>query len=416
MASDRFNPLQGMSDISFPEVAAWQHLESASRQVLHRYGFQEVRTPLLERQDVFIRSLGETTDVVQKEMYTLEDRGGRRLALRPEGTAGVIRHVAGLGQDGANARLYYMGPMFRAERPQAGRKRQFHQVGVEAIGDPDPVRDAEVIALQVEVLREAGLKDVEVSLNTRGTAEDQRNVQSGLREALEPFRADLPEESRNRMDGNILRVVDAKDEASQAVLEQIPPVTTWMSTESLEYLDEVGGRLEDLKIPFSLKPRLVRGLDYYEHTIWEISHASLGAQDALAGGGRYAISMGNRTIRGVGFALGMERTLMALAAEGQAVKPSGPDLFLASLGEAAHRENLKFMQALRGQGVHVRMDLHLRNMKKQMNEANRLDASWVGIRGDAELEQGVLQLKNMDTGDQTAVPVNDVIHHLLSTS
>lgn len=314
MSSSSFQPLQGMSDIAAPEVIRWQQLESVAREILSLYAFSEIRTPLLERTDLFIRAIGDTTDVVQKEMYRFEDRGGRDISLRPEGTASVMRYIASGGPELLDGRLYYIGPMFRCERPQAGRKRQFHQLGAEALGDPSPVADAECIALQLQILSAWGLDGFQVQINTRGLPEDREQVRQGLQAALQPVRSELCEDCGRRFDTNILRTLDCKNPSCQRLLEDLPPVTEFMTEGSRSYLAEVSEYLQLLDIEADLNPRLVRGLDYYVHTVWEITHGALGAQDALCGGGRYQFELGKKVINGVGFAMGLERVLMALAA------------------------------------------------------------------------------------------------------
>jgi histidyl-tRNA synthetase len=266
---------------------------------------------------VFTRSLGETTDVVQKEIYVFE-KGGRRLCLRPEGTAGVMRHAAGLGAaETDGARWYYVGPMFRSERPQAGRKRQFHQCGVECLEPPAPLVDAEILALQVDLLRAWGLGDCEVKLNTRGEIGGQANVAAGLRAALAPREAELCEDCRRRISENVLRVLDCKNAACQAVVAALPPATDFMSPEARVYLAQVAAHLDALGVKYRIDPLLVRGLDYYEHTVWEIASTALGAQNAVAGGGRYRMQLGGRELVGVGFAIGLERVVGVLQALGR---------------------------------------------------------------------------------------------------
>ena len=402
MASGEFQPLQGMSDISAPEVYLWRMLESRARTLFAAYGYEELRTPVLEKVSVFKRSLGDTTDVVQKEMYAFTDRGGREISLRPEGTAGAIRHLAGRGEEGLNARVFYMAPMFRCERPQAGRKRQFHQVGVEATGQPQPLADAECIALQCQLLESWGLSDFKIELSTRGAAEDRQPVAEGLREALQPYRAELCADCQRRIDENVLRVIDCKNENCAAIVKQIPSPLDLMSESSRAYLDEVVNALEHMGITAEVNPRLVRGLDYYVHTVWEITHGALGAQNALAGGGRYEIAFGRKTIPGVGFAMGMERLISSLNACGITAEQFMPKggVFLVSLGIDALRENMKLARELRGQGIRCFMELSEKTMKAQMRKANRLGVDWVVIRGEDELKKGTVLLKNMETGDQ----------------
>ena len=396
-----------MSDIAAPEVRLWQRLEQVARDVMVRYGFEELRTPAVEFEAVFTRSLGETTDVVQKEMYVFE-KGGRRLCLRPEGTAGVMRHAAGLGAaETDGARWYYIGPMFRSERPQAGRKRQFHQCGVECLEPPSPLVDAEILALQVDLLRAWGLGDCEVRLNTRGEGGGQTQVAEGLRAALASREAELCDDCRRRMSENVLRVLDCKNEACQAIVATLPPSTDFMSEASRAYLAQVAGHLDALGVKYRLDPLLVRGLDYYEHTVWEIASTALGAQNAVAGGGRYRMQLGDRELVGVGFAIGLERVVGVLQALGRAealVPPLPKLVWLVGLGDEAMKQNLALMQRLRAANVVCRMAPG-GSMKSQMRAANKSGAAWAIIRGDDELTQGVAALKDMGAGTQETLPI-----------
>lgn len=414
MASTSFQPLQGMSDIVSPDISLWQMIEQRARDVFACYRFSEIRTPVLEKLDLFTHSLGDTTDVVTKEMYTLEDRGGRKLALRPEGTAGAIRCVADGGEDSTNARVFYMGPMFRCERPQAGRKRQFHQIGVEAVGTPNPLADAEVIALQVHLLAAWGLEGAKIRLNTIGLPEDRAAVLDGLRAAIRPRLKELPEEAQQRFESNVLRLLDSKDEAVQKVIAELPPVIEFMSAESRAYLETVVETLKKLEIDVAIDARLVRGLDYYVHTVWEVVHGGLGAQNALAGGGRYRIHVGGRPVDGVGFAMGVERVIAALEATGISAAQFAPKppVFIVSLGEKALGENLFLMQTLRQHGIACEMDLAGRKVQAQMRRANKCGARTVIIRGDSELEKGVFILKNMEDGLQNEVELPELMQSL----
>lgn len=417
MASASHQPIQGMSDIAAPDVALWQMIEQRAREIFARYRFSEVRTPVLEKLELFTHSLGDTTDVVTKEMYTLEDRGGRKLALRPEGTAGTIRYVASGGEETVNARIFYMGPMFRCERPQAGRKRQFHQIGLEAVGAPNPLADAEVIALQVHLLAAWGLTGARIRLNTIGLPEDRAAVLEGLRNAIRPRLHELPEEAQQRFETNVLRLLDSKDEAVQRIIADIPPVIEFMSAASRAYLDTVIETLKKLEINVAIDAGLVRGLDYYVHTVWEVVHGGLGAQNALAGGGRYRINVGGRSVDGVGFAMGVERVIAALEATGitaaQFAPP--PPVFIVSLGEAALNENLLFLQMLRQRGIACEMELSARKVQAQMRRADKAGAKTVIIRGDTELEKGTFVLKNMADGSQREAELPELMKLLTET-
>lgn len=413
MAAEELQPIQGMSDLGPPEISAWQRLESQARAVLRAYAFDEVRTPILERASTFIRSLGDTTDVVQKEMYLFEDRGGRPLAVRPEGTAGVMRYVASLGQEAQDARLYYIGPMFRCERPQAGRRRQFHQLGAEMIGPPCAAADAEALALQVHLLSAWGLKDFAISINTRGLPEDRAAVQAGLAGALAPHVERLCEDCRRRMQANILRVLDCKNETCRAIVAGLPPVTSFMAPESRAYLDEVLRMLQVLGIAVRVNPALVRGLDYYVHTVWEISHPALGAQDAIAGGGRYRIALGDRAVEGVGFAIGLERALTAVQHDVPPAPAARRQLvWMVSLGGPAFEENFRLAQTLRLRGIPCGMDTGRRSMKAQMRAADRAGASFVVLRGDSEVEKGTFMLKDMAAGSQVELAMPELLERV----
>jgi len=415
MASEEFQPIQGMSDLAEPEIRVWQKLESQARQLLHLYGFSEVRTPVVERRTVFERSLGDTTDIVQKEMYQFEDGGGRELVLRPEGTAGIIRYVAGAGQDAAAARIYYVGPMFRRERPQAGRKRQFHQFGAEAIGEPSAHADAEMIAMQVHLLRTWGLSRFKIRINTRGLAQDRIAVQQSMRDLFMPRRAELCEECQRRIDANVLRVLDCKNPKCRALVATMPPMSRFMSAESRAYLDEVLRIIHKLDLVVDVDPTLVRGLDYYQHTVWEISHPGLGAQDAVGAGGRYAINMGNREIAGVGFAMGMERILMALEAEhGRKTETTLDLVWIISMDANLLDTHLQLAQTLRMRGIACGLDVSGKSIKAQMRAANRAGAAWAILHGEQEESKGVFVLKNMASGNQEELSMPDLLQRLIA--
>jgi histidyl-tRNA synthetase len=412
MASNEFQPLQGMSDIQAPEIYLWRMMEERARAVFTSYGYDELRTPVLEKLSVFQRSLGDTTDVVKKEMYSFKP-SKHELAMRPEGTAGTMRHLAGRGEEGLSARVFYIAPMFRYERPQAGRKRQFHQVGVEATGAPNPLADAETIAMQKSLLDAWGLTGSKIQISTRGEPSDRQPVADGLRAALQPHLNDLCEDCQRRIDENVLRVIDCKNESCQKIVDQIPSAIEFMSEASRNYLDQVIQILETMGVEVTVNPKLIRGLDYYVHTVWEISHSALGAQDALAGGGRYEIALGKKAIPGVGFAVGFERAIMALEAcgiSGEQFAPAG-GVWLVSLGETAMVENMKLAADLRSKGVRCGMELENKSMKAQMRKANRSGATKVIIRGDDEIEKGTAIVKDMAEGTQEELNFEDVIRN-----
>lgn len=400
--------LQGMTDIEFPEVNIWQTLEARAREVMLQYDFREIRTPVVEMASVYLHSLGDSSEIVQKQMYAFETRGGKQVCLRPEGTAGVMRYVSGNLQELQDARLYYIGPMFRAERPQAGRKRQFHQLGVECIGPASAVQDAEVIALQDALFKAWQLEGVVFQLNTRGSAEDFPNILEGLRAELMPHQDALCEDCQQRLAQNVLRVLDCKNSDCKAVVRGLPPITTWMDPASVAYFEELLNSLDRFGVSYQVNPLLVRGLDYYQHSIWEVTSDRLGAQDALSGGGRYQMQANGKSIEGVGFGIGLERVIMALpeAVQQQFAGERKPLLVLVAQNEAAGLENLTLLRELRAAGFRARMDLSGRSMKAQMKAAGRQQARWVLIRGGEELSAGTVQLKDMESGNQTELPLN----------
>ncbi len=408
--ANEFQPLQGMSDIQAPEIYLWRMMEERARAVFSAYGYDELRTPVLEKLSVFQRSLGDTTDVVKKEMYSFKP-SKHEIAMRPEGTAGTIRHLAGRGEEGLSSRVFYIAPMFRYERPQAGRKRQFHQVGVEATGDPNPLADAECIALQKSLLDAWGLTGSKIQISTRGEPSDRKAVTNGLRQALQPHVDELCEDCQRRIDENVLRVIDCKNEGCGQIVEQIPSPIEFMSAASRAYLDQVMQALEAMGIEVTVNPKLIRGLDYYVHTVWEISHSALGAQDALAGGGRYEIALGKKAVQGVGFAVGFERTIMALEACGITAEQFAPagGVWLVSLGEPALVENMKLARELRAKGIRCGMELEAKSMKAQMRKASRCGAETVVIRGDEELAKATAVIKDMKEGSQEELSLEELL-------
>jgi histidyl-tRNA synthetase len=415
------DPIPGTSDIFPPDIRGWRVLEEEARSVFARYGYGELRTPIFERTDVFLHSVGTETDIVQKEMYTFEDRGGRSLTLRPEGTAGVMRALAGAGiPQGDERRVFYMGPMFRGERPAAGRKRQFHQVGVECVGKKAPAIDIESIAMLVDYLECIGIHDFDVLVNSRGARSDREPVAKALRGYFSDQIGSMCEDCQRRIDTNVSRILDCKQEGCRDIILGAPAMLDLLCSESADYFNEVTSGLQALGIPHIVEPRLVRGLDYYAHTVFEIVTDSIGAQSALAGGGRYEITPPGvkKPLHGVGFALGMERLLMAREAGG--VPNSADqrlDAYLVSLGPQAFIENLKLCHALRRNEIcSVMMDLEQRGMKAQMRTANRLGARLAVIRGEQELANGTVIVRDMNSSEQREVSVYDIVAEVTDVS
>ena len=335
----RNTPPPGTSDIYPEEAASWLLLENTARKIFSLYGYGEIRTPVFEYTEVFKRGLGDETEVVKKEMYTFEDRGGRSLTLRPEGTAGVMRSLSGTeAMNGVEQRMFYMGPMFRGERPSAGRRRQFHQIGVENAGKVAPELDAECISMLCHYLNEIDITGFHLMINTRGVAEDRKPAELALKEHFKAHIDSMCEDCRERLERNVWRILDCKSEECQKFIEEAPDAASLFGQNSKDYFKRVCDTLNAMGIAFTVEPRLVRGLDYYVHTVFELTHPGLGGQNAIAGGGRYELTVPglNRPIQGVGFAAGMERLLIVRnALQVQEPTVAIPDVFLVSLGEKA---------------------------------------------------------------------------------
>ncbi len=411
----KMEPVPGTSDIWLPETSEWVLLENAAREVFARYGYGEVRTPVFERTDLFVRGIGDETEVVQKEMYTFEDRGGRSLTLRPEGTAGVMRAIANQGiAEGDEKRVFYIGPMFRGERPAAGRKRQFHQVGVEAVGRNTPAMDAENIAMLMDYLRVIDVRETRLLLNSRGTAADRVHISESLRDFFGPHQESLCGDCQRRLATNVWRVLDCKNPACGEVVNSAPAIPDLLSPASREFFDDVCRLLTAVDVPFEVAPRLVRGLDYYEHTVFEVTCEGehLGAQNAVAGGGRYRIALpgSNKPVSGVGFAAGLERLLLArgrcIGAEAAGIGPV--DAYVAVLGDTALSAGMALAQQLRGSGWRVVCEVEGRSLKAQMRTANKLNAGVAVIIGEAELAKGTAMCKQMTGDRQDEVAVTDI--------
>lgn len=416
----RFSPPPGTSDITPAEVAEWRFLENTARDVFELYGYGEIRTPVFEYTEVFERGLGDQTEVVQKEMYTFEDRGGRSLTLRPEGTAGVMRSLAETDvMNGVEQRVFYIGPMFRGERPAAGRRRQFHQIGAENVGRAHPRLDAEVIAMYTHYLEKVGITGTKLLINTRGEQRDRDAGAQLLREYFAPVIAQMCPDCQQRFQKNIWRILDCKCKECQDLINNAPNVTTAFTDETKLYFKDVCDCLDALGVDYQIAPRLVRGLDYYAHTVFEWVHDGLGAQSAVAGGGRYEIHLqgSNKPVIGVGFASGIERLIMireALQCK-RAEKNTPAPVILIPLGEAAEKTLWNTLSDLRNAGIPAHMEPESgKSMKSQMRTANRLTASYAVICGDAEIENKQFVIKNMANSEQITCPSDALIAHLQS--
>jgi histidyl-tRNA synthetase len=403
---------RGTRDIFAPEIYYWQHLELIARQILNQAGYEEIRTPLFEATELFARGIGEATDIVGKEMYTFQDRGDRSLTLRPEGTAGAVRAYIEHNLKAQNnvQRLWYTGAMFRYERPQAGRQRQFHQLGIEVLGSEDPRVDAEVIAIAIQFLQKLGLDDLVVDLNSVGSSEDRINYRAALVEYFSPFEQDLDADSRDRLTRNPLRILDSKDPKTQEICQAAPSILEYLSVESQTHFEAVQLLLQDLAIPFRLNSRLVRGLDYYTRTAFEIQSNLLGAQSAVCGGGRYdrlVTELGGSDTPAVGWAIGLERLVILLEKlneklsekEGNKFLPS-IDFYLVSRGNLAERRSLLLAKNLRELGFSLELDVTGSKFDKQLKRANSRRAIAAIILGESEVENNQFQIKWLQTGEQ----------------
>ncbi|MCA1688016.1 MAG: histidine--tRNA ligase [Actinobacteria bacterium] len=396
-----------------PEL--WAFVEGEARDFFRRYNYSEVRTPVFEEAQLFVRSVGETSDIVRKEMFVFEDKGGRELALRPEGTAGVVRSYVehGLYKQAQPLKLFYVGPMFRHERQQKGRYRQHTQIGVEALGSADPLVDVEVISLLYGLHQAVGVKDELVYLNNLGDMETRRAYIPELRTFLQRHRDELDPDSVARLETNPLRTFDSKDENTRALLAEAPTIGNFLSPEAHSHLAAVKEGLGALGIPYEIDERLVRGLDYYTMTVFEAKSGALGAQDTVGAGGRYnglVSELGGPDVAGIGFGSGIERILLAAASH---EAPTSIDVFFVTLTPGARLQAMRLASALRSEGVACDLDYAERSTKGQFRQADRSGAAYAAILGEDELERGVCTVRDMSSGEERTVSVVDGAKELL---
>jgi histidyl-tRNA synthetase len=405
--------IRGTRDILPDEIGYWQQVESVARAILQRAAFKEIRTPIFEQTNLFERGIGEATDIVGKEMYTFLDKGDRSITLRPEGTAGVVRSYIehGLHAQGGVQRLWYIGPMFRYERPQAGRQRQFHQLGLELLGSGDVRADVESIALAVDILKAVGLGELLLEMNSLGTREDRVQYRAALVDYLTPYKADLDPDSQDRLTRNPLRILDTKVEKTQAILADAPLLGNSLSSESQARFEQVKELLSDLGIAYKVNPKLVRGLDYYSHTAFEFQSVQFGT---VGGGGRYdslVAELGGPETPAIGWAIGLER-LIGLLQQLQPQRDDHTDFYLVSRGTKAEAQALKVAQQLRQAGFKTELDLSGSAFGKQFKRADRTGAAACLILGDAEAETQKVQLKWLGTGEQLEIRQTDLANKL----
>ena len=407
----QFSLPRGTSDILPSEVTQWQDLEVKARRILATYNFAEIRTPIFEQTSLFKRSLGQTSDVVNKQLLELVSPDKEEgYALRPEGTASVARSYIenSMDRQGGISKLFYIGAMFRGERPQKGRLRQFHQIGVEVIGanTATPYLDAEVITLNVALLQALGVKDFRLKLNTLGSPQDKENFAKALRKSLQPDVNNLCEDCQDRFERNVFRILDCKNSACRAIVVKIHLGHGHLSAESQKYYTELKKILQSLKVEFEEVPTLVRGLDYYTHTVFEITQSSLGSQDALSAGGRYndlVAQLGGPQVDAVGFACGIERILLALPGENKSQADPPLTVYVIALDEKVFLKAFGIVQKLRGDGIVCDMSYKVSSMKSQMRAADKAGSRYVAIIGEEEDKKGVVALKDMKTGEQKEI-------------
>ncbi len=404
-----------MRDILPPASAVWNHVEASARRIFGRFNYHEIRTPILEETALFARGVGEETDIVSKEMYTFEDRDGSSLTLRPENTASVMRSYIEhrLDQQPGLQKLYYMGPMFRRERPQKGRYRQFYQIGAEAIGSDSPAIDAEVMEMVVRLLEDLKLTGFELLINSVGTKKSRIAYNEALRKELSSVVSEMCEDCRRRAVTNPLRVLDCKVPSDQPIIERLPSILDFLTEADREHFLRVREFLDDREIAYTVRPRLVRGLDYYARTTFEITHGSLGAQNAILGGGRYdglAESLGSKVAApGIGFSIGEDRLVMAV--EELATAATVLDLYIAPMGDTALRHCGVLAGEIRKLGLSVETGTGGK-LKRMMELANKANARFTLIVGDNEIVTKSYELKDMSSGEQTTLTRRSLLDHL----
>ncbi len=411
MAHD-LQPVRGTRDLIGDDARRHFHVVDVARRVAATYGFDEWSTPIFEQTAVFARGLGDTTDVVMKEMYSFPDRGGESLTLRPEATAGICRALVSNGlTQSLPQKVFYTGPMFRYERPQKGRYRQFHQIDVEVLGSGEPLADAEVIACGWSILKALGVaKDVVLELNTLGDPESRAAYRAALIDYFSAYKDQLSEDSQARLDRNPLRVVDSKDPGDKKLVANAPTIHPYLNAASAKFYDDLRRHLDRIGVPVVENPRIVRGLDYYSHTAFEFVTSALGAQGTVLGGGRYdglVEEMGGPHTPCVGWAAGVERLAMLL----DAPPPAPKGVAVIPVGDAAEAVALDVVQALRDAGIRAEM-AYRGNLKRRMERANRTGARAAIILGDAEIARGVAQVKDLETGDQAEIAIADLVAQL----
>ena len=408
---------RGTNDFFYESASKLEFIEKKIKDIDKLYGYERIRTPIFESTDLFTRGIGEDTDIVGKEMFTFEDRGGRSLTLRPEGTASVVRAYIenSMQNEFSINKLFYIGTMYRAERPQKGRYREFNQFGMECIGTSSPLIDAEVIALNINILKEFGIENANLIINTVGCPKCKPNYNKALREAIGNRKEELCETCKRRYETNILRILDCKNEKCKEIMKDIPKFYDYVCEECKEHFDKLCEELNKINQKFIIEPMLVRGLDYYTKTVFEVQTNALGSQSAILGGGRYDNLIGlfnsGKNIPALGSAMGLERLLIILENNQNIVKDR-LDIFVIAFKET-EKEILKVMQELRASNISCDCDFSVKSIKNQFKSANKRNSKFALILGEDELKRNSCKLKNMDTGEEKEIPLNEIYRNII---
>lgn len=420
-----YQKLKGTADLLPEDTKKWQVIEEKAKSLLKKYQFNEIRTPMFEQLELFARGVGETSDIVTKEMYDFRDKGDRHIALRPEGTAGVVRSYVENKLYGPEyhkpTKLFYIGPMFRYERPQSGRQRQFHQLGVEVFGSRNPAVDVETMVLSMDLFKQYAITDLKLVINSLGSNESRQQYREALIAYLEPYFEQLSKESQERLYKNPLRVLDSKDKKDKEIVKEAPSILDYLDESSLEHFKTVQDMLTDLNIPFIIDSNMVRGLDYYNDTIFEVitTNPKFGANATICAGGRYdglVEEVGGPKMPAFGFGFGLERLVLLLDHMNYSYPDLNPlDAYIVTIGEEANREANKLAYSLRQNGLSVEREFMDRKAGKQFKTADKLKANLVFTLGKNEIDQGVVQVKDLNSGIQSEVSLAEIYNHFDET-
>jgi histidyl-tRNA synthetase len=412
------NAPKGTKDTLPDQVYRWHYVEKKFAEICDRYGYREIRTPVFEHTELINRGVGDTTDIVQKEMYTFNDHGGRSLTLKPEGTSPAVRAFVEhkMYAEVQPTKLYYVTPCFRYEKPQSGRLREFHQFGIEIFGTPNMMADTDVICLAHDFLEEMGIRDVTLEINSVGCPECRARYRKALQDFLRPHYDELCDTCKDRFERNPMRILDCKSPEDQAIVKDAPEMLDYLCDDCAQAFRDVQEDLTAMGIEYVVNPRIVRGLDYYTKTAFEFVSNSIGAQGTVCGGGRYdnlCEELGGPPIPGVGFGLGIERLLMLMDANGVKIpEPSPVEVFIVTMGDKAKAEGLGLIHTLHREGISAQMDTLARNVKGQFKYAARLNARYTIVIGDEEIEKGVVQFKDMEQHEQREIPFGEILKEL----